>query len=371
MTTEETKLQTPSSLPTPPLDFVAYSIGTTTYGDHLSTKRNAEATLLAYEVGSNAKATKKQKAAKPTLEAKQAAEANLASAIKSIGLSERAYSRKLREDANKANPDYEAPPTIHDKPRPRRTISSSNGSTMDPRCMGLTFHPGEFIGFGSSSGTSASFQIQWDQRLADAQLKLDGVVASAKRLGLKVTATPTPTEGTDEERTSAVLAEAKRITRITSPVKAAKTRAHTLSRVSRIAQELLDANAIKQDREGYRWFMVSFCHTDWEKRLAGLRAKGPEMVKATAKLIQGVILLPGGYAYIKVKVQEVAATETFGNLDSYGRRYYISEEKRSILSLCIASINPAASIREAKVMEQANSPARTKWAGNTDWWMGQ
>ena len=245
-----------------------------------------------------------------------------------------------------------------------RTISASDSARgpEDYKMMGVTFHPGSLIGFDQSSN-EVTGKWNWQQELADLLCQVQDVVSDLSEL------ISDPKEADTWESSVADMEKeidnqkdgADKISRVQMELKQLrKERGLRRSRITRAKNKGKRARqeaARAAQPSNFRWFFTSCLYDNWEAN----QKKFPEILS----WVEGVIQMPGGYAFLRVRVQEVNQKEDgFDGLgiDTFGRRYWIPEDIRKKIQLTSGGIRWRQTESDEAVLKVANAADRKRWA---------
>ena len=239
----------------------------------------------------------------------------------------------------------------------------------DPRMMGLTYHPHSLIGMGDAT---PSHSINWKEEILTVVMGIESVIAQADELNVtlspelltEVTITQrlsSDLRSNDPESIIEKLVTLKReLQRPVTNEKARQTRERNQKAKARKAARLQAEKEAGTLELNYRWFFCQYTKEDWRSRLT--KYKG-------TKWIPEIVLLPGGYSYVKVIVQEAKKGQQAWGKDRYQRGHILSEEAEQAIAMCLGSADLSRPIPEQQVLQSANSTNRVRWADHLSYWL--
>jgi hypothetical protein len=245
-----------------------------------------------------------------------------------------------------------------------RTYSASDSARGpdDYRMMGVTYHPGSFIGM-ESGPTEVTGKWNWKDELSELMIQVQDVISDLVAL----MDNPTEADIWESEISDLEKAVSKnrdswdKIQRVELKLKELrKERGRRRARITRAKNKVKRA---RQEVEraaqpsDYRWFFTSCLYDSWEVS----QKKFPEL----QSWVQGVIQMPGGYAFIRIRVQEVNQKEDGFDgtgIDTFGRRYWIPEDIRKKIQLTSGGIRWGQTESDEAVLAIANAKDRKRWS---------
>lgn len=295
--------------------------------------------------------------------------------------------------------DNEPQEKVH-SPLPDRWRGINGGGPekeSGPNMMGNSWNPSTLINMWNERTSTGAEDLV--PELDEALDKLDEVMAAAAVFGIPVPERPVLTSNLVSDNIEVVKALSTTLGRQVAAAKARNTTAKKKEKQELKDRALERARILGNVEDGTRWFFVTGVDPNWLPKMEQLAKKAQALegkaatkaTKALAKLTDeekqgrkltakekmgrnlrryapGLILLPGGYAYLQLKVREAEKHELPTGKDSYGRPYIVHPDLVELMGNTVGRFDPARTVSKVEVMKAAGSGDRIRWAKALGMW---